>query len=339
MQPKVTVIIPVYNAEKYLRKCLDSVVNQSLREIEIICVDDGSTDSSPEILAEYAEYDERILIITQENSGAGNARNVGLEAASGEYLLFLDSDDWFERDYFDSAVDKIEADYADICICGYESFDNLTGKKLASNWEKKSKNLPQESFSPNAYAESIFQLTDGQVWDKLYRCSFIKQNGIKFPCIKAAEDTAFSYQTLLLAECITVLPRVMVHYRINRFGSVSKSFTENQSAPFDAFEIIYKFLLGKKLMPKYEQSFLMWAMEYLVWQVNNMPDKMIQKKYLLTLKNTWFPILYFEQKRVQNFVSREVYAKYFLMKNIPCSLYIFLINRFKQLKQLRSDFY
>ena len=92
---QVSVVIPIYNTEQYLRQCLDSVVGQTLTDIEVICVDDGSTDGSPPILAEYAAQDSRFQIMTQENAGPGAARNSGLRVSSGEYLIFLDSDDWY----------------------------------------------------------------------------------------------------------------------------------------------------------------------------------------------------------------------------------------------------
>ena len=99
----VSVIIPVYKAEKYLRQCLDSICGQTLKDIEIICVDDGSTDSSPEILKEYREKDERVIVVRQENAGAGAARNKGLDISKGKYLSFLDADDFFEPDMLEEA--------------------------------------------------------------------------------------------------------------------------------------------------------------------------------------------------------------------------------------------
>ena len=112
----VSVIVPVYNVENYLRQCLDSITGQTLRNIEIICVDDSSTDSSGKILEEYAKKDERIKIITQPNKGAGAARNNGLSAAQGKYLSFLDSDDFFEPDMLELAYKKAEEDRADFVV-------------------------------------------------------------------------------------------------------------------------------------------------------------------------------------------------------------------------------
>ena len=332
MSVKISVVIPVYNAEKYLAQCLDSILGQSLSDFEVICVDDGSTDGSSRIIAGYAAHDERIRILSQTNSGAGVARNIGLAAAAGEYVLFLDADDWFEPRYFESAVGRIEADDADICICGYESFDNSTGKILASNWEKKKELLPAASFSPEEHAERVFQFIDGQVWDKLYRRSFLERSGIKFPALRAAEDTAFAYRTFLLAKRITALPQVMVHYRLNRAGSVSRSFTDNMSAPFDSFEIIYDFLLERDLMLRYERSFKNWAMEYLVWQVNNMQDEKIQEQYLHTVREKWFPVFRFACDKNCFRDNKQAYGKYLLMNIIPYPVYKYFVRFFKAVR-------
>jgi len=105
---KVSIIIPVYNAEKYIREDLDSLLGQSLREIEVICVDDGSKDSSLKILEDYQRKDDRIKILKQENKGAGAARNEGMKEAKGDYLIFLDADDFFEKDMLEKSVGKME---------------------------------------------------------------------------------------------------------------------------------------------------------------------------------------------------------------------------------------
>ena len=113
---KVSVIIPVYNSAQYLRMCLESIIQQSLTDIEIICIDDGSTDNSSNILNEYALFDRRIKIIKQKNSDPAAARNTGLREATSEYVVFLDSDDWFEQDYLENAYRQIVDTESDICV-------------------------------------------------------------------------------------------------------------------------------------------------------------------------------------------------------------------------------
>ena len=127
-ETKVSVIIPVYNTEKYLRQCLDSVVNQTLRDIEIICVDDGSTDGSIEILREYEQKDSRVKVLCQKNQYAGVARNNGLNYASGEYVFFMDSDDYCCHELLERAVDRAKMVDADIVVFDHECYDESTGR-------------------------------------------------------------------------------------------------------------------------------------------------------------------------------------------------------------------
>ena len=114
---KVSIIIPVYNVEKYLRQCLDSIVNQTLKEIEVICINDGSTDNSPIILEEYEKKDPRIRVITQENMGSGVARNRAIQQAKGKYIGFMDSDDWADPTMFEKLYENAELNNSDIVMC------------------------------------------------------------------------------------------------------------------------------------------------------------------------------------------------------------------------------
>ena len=123
MTEKITVIVPVYNVEHYLDKCLDSVIKQTYKNIEIIVVNDGSTDNSGEICQEYAQKDNRIVYIEKENGGLSDARNAGLDQMTGSYVTFVDSDDWIEQDYVETLYQKITEYQADIAIGNYYSFD------------------------------------------------------------------------------------------------------------------------------------------------------------------------------------------------------------------------
>lgn len=130
---KVSVIMPVYNSEKYLEKCISSVLNQSLREIELICVDDGSTDSSPRILEAFAKSDSRVKLLHQQNLYAGVARNNGMKAACGKYFAFWDSDDFFEPNALEIMFSACEKSNADICVCGAYS---VTAKRAGARLTK-----------------------------------------------------------------------------------------------------------------------------------------------------------------------------------------------------------
>lgn len=331
MEPKVSVIIPVYNTEKYLRQCLDSVINQSLREIEIICVDDGSTDGSTGILLEYAARDERIRVIVQENSGPGMARNCGLAATMGEYIIFLDADDWFEQDMLYDLFETAERNNADITLCKAERFDAQTGQTLDSSWMLKEKYLPGESFSPVDISEYLFQFTYGQVWDKLYSANFLKITGISFQALRCSEDTAFAYMTLLSAGRIAVLPEVKVHYRVNRKTSVSNSFANQPEAPFEAFRLIYDFLLQTGLYACYEKSFLNWAMEYLVWQVCNAANDEIRKLYYELFHDTWMPRLK-NSRKADIDVGPISKIKIWAVESLPFGILNMILHVYKGIK-------
>ena len=126
MKPLVSVIIPVYNVEKYLHQCLNSLITQTLKDIEIICVDDGSTDSSWRILQEFAQKDNRVIIHQQHNLHAGVARNNGLKIAKADYVMFLDSDDFFESNMLEDLYNQIIKEGSDAAICGFYNYDNKT---------------------------------------------------------------------------------------------------------------------------------------------------------------------------------------------------------------------
>ncbi len=145
--PKVSVIIPVYNTEKYLRQCLDSVINQTLTDIEIICVNDGSTDNSTNILNEYANNDSRIIVLSQKNSGAAIARNNGINNAIGDYLYFIDSDDYVDTTFLEKMYSKSLKYNADICLCRRYNYDALRDRLEQMNDALITELLPSECFN------------------------------------------------------------------------------------------------------------------------------------------------------------------------------------------------
>ena len=122
MNPKISIIVPIYNVEKYLPKCIDSIINQTLENIEIILVNDGSTDSCAEIIESYANKDNRIKVIHKKNGGQSSARNMGLDIAKGEYIGFVDSDDWLHYDMYENMYKSIKKVNSDLCVCGREAY-------------------------------------------------------------------------------------------------------------------------------------------------------------------------------------------------------------------------
>lgn len=242
-QPKVSVIIPVYNVEEYLPKCLDSVINQTLKDIEIICINDGSTDNSLGILNEYASKDNRIKIIDQENQGVSSARNKGIAIARGEYLAFLDGDDFFDTTLLEKVYKEIIKKNTDILIFGTYEFNSEGYKNI--RWDMQLlQDFTEEKLAQNQLELFIHLLHS--LWDKLYRTDFIKKNNILFPTdVKVAEDNIFVLETYLKHASYAFLPECLYYYRIGREGSATtnnKDCIINQIAAFKHLEktLIYQ---------------------------------------------------------------------------------------------------
>ena len=182
---KVSIIIPIYNTEAYIERCIKSVLNLTYKNTEIICVNDCSTDNSLKVIENYAQNDGRIKIISLEkNEGVSNARNIGLKNATGEYVIFIDSDDWIESDMLTEGIKKIEADNSDILCFGFCIHDNenITRIDTDAELEKFSELEPQD-------AKSYLHIATA----KIYKLDFIRKNNIKFPIgITASEDGVFN---------------------------------------------------------------------------------------------------------------------------------------------------
>lgn len=209
---KVSIIIPVYNVEPYLKRGLDSVINQTLSDIEIICVDDCSTDNSLQILREYEQKDNRIKVIAQEvNKSQGVARNLGIEIASGEYIMFLDPDDWYELDACEKAYNQISKNNNDVVFFNYNEHYQDGRVKTNPNYTKQLKPLVgktslnnQEDFIPHKSLS----------WSKIYNTKFLRDNDCKYTETRQSQDIPFSVQIVCFAKSISVLDEVLYNYSI-----------------------------------------------------------------------------------------------------------------------------
>ena len=245
--PRVSVIIPVYNSEQYLRDCLDSLLNQTLKEIEIICVDDGSTDNSLSILNNYSKIDNRIIILKQENKGGGIARNYGMSIAKGEYLFFLDSDDFFEENLLYETVKAADNTLADIVICLFKRYNNTSGNYSDENFGFIKKNFRKFLFNFHTNPKKFLESFTPAPWNKLFRHSFIKKNGLYFQGIKRTNDLYFTITSLVSAKKIYFLDKVLVYYRV---GILNNCQSTNNLYPFDfynALMAVKNFLKEKNL--------------------------------------------------------------------------------------------
>ena len=213
---KVSVIVPVYNVEKYLKRCLDSLINQTLSDIDIICINDGSKDSSLQILEQYAKKDSRIVIYNQENSGVSVARNTGLEYASGEYIGFVDSDDWVDLDFYEKLYNSAKNNNADIAVADFiREHPNKKPKRLKLK-EEKIYTTPEDKFM-------ICKVhREGCVWNKIYRTEFIKSINLKFVPKMYYEDRDFTIRSLYFSKKLVTTPNTYYRYFVNPKSIVNK---------------------------------------------------------------------------------------------------------------------
>lgn len=221
--PKISIIVPIFNVEKYLSRCLDSLLNQTFKDIEIILVNDGSTDSSLSICKKYAEEDNRIHIINKENGGVSSARNEGIRISSGDYIGFVDPDDWIEIDMYEVLYNRIMYDRSDIAICNYKMVYPQKNESVVYNdfndqiIEKKdiTNRLIANLVGPenlNSKSKAFM----GSVWRLLIKKSIIKNGNIQFPIgIPLMEDTIFTLTTIVNSTKVSVIKGSYYNYIVN----------------------------------------------------------------------------------------------------------------------------
>ena len=278
----ISIIIPVYNVEKYLSDCLNGLINQTYNNLEIICVNDGSKDNSLNILNEFAQKDCRIKIINQENKGAGNARNTGLEIATGKYLYFLDSDDYIDKTLIEKAHNRISKFNAEICIFKNNEFENES-KKIKKN--KSIKNNFKNIFNKNSYKSNFFSLFNIPAFTKLYKAEFIQKNNIKFQEIRTCNDVFFNFITLSLAERITFLNETLVTYRTNQKSNISSHRSKYIENVKIAFDLLKEELEKRQLYENLKETYYKKASECFCYEIKKLKKIEEKKKWIKTLLN------------------------------------------------------
>lgn len=283
METKVSVVIPVYNASEHLNQCMDTVVGQTLQEIEIICVDDGSTDSSLEILNEYAKNDGRIKVLTQRNQFAGVARNSGMAIATGKYIIFWDSDDYFRADALEKMYNKCEEDNADVCVCEGRHFYQNKKIETASDSYMTNVYLPDTiPFNRKTNEKYVLNFTKAHPWNKMFRLDFVKEQGLFFQDTRNANDLFFTISALCLAERITLVREALVVYRMNQDTSLSKVVKTSPRIALDNWVAVREFLIEKNAFP--EQSFANTVLLRIPFILRNISDLKTFKETVNWLK-------------------------------------------------------
>lgn len=238
--PKISVIVPVYNAEKYINQCVDSILNQGFTDFELLLINDGSKDKSGEICDDYAKCDQRVNVFHKENGGVSSARNVGIDHALGEYIVFIDSDDYVDKDYLSILMGGNDAD---LVVTGYTSF----GDKVDS-W----------SYSNTTYCDGQISVCLSRYlneapfrapWDKRYKRSIIIENNIKFnPNLRSNEDGVFVHTYLLKVHNIELKAGVPYHYKTGGNDAIFKYTLSSEECLYTLHNVVQAY---EKLSIKY----------------------------------------------------------------------------------------
>ena len=289
---QVSVLVSIYNSQKYLSKLLKCLIKQTNPNIEIVSIDDESIDNSLKILQQYALKDLRIKILKQNNQGTAAARNLGLSYANGEYVIFLDSDDYFEPDLIERSVEKAEEFNADIVIFKAEAFDDVTGQTSVLNDRiTKLPEYQQNVFSYKNIPEDIFNSFLTAPWNKLYRKSFLDKHGFKFQNIKRTNDLLFVCQTLVAAKKIILLDKVLVHYRT---GNTKNLQSGNAETPLDFYKALIalkEYLDKENLFGTVAKSYYKLVLDIVFYNLNSITSEKQFKELIEFFKDKGFNAL------------------------------------------------
>ena len=255
---KVSVVMPIYNAYDYLRPALDSVLGQTLEDIELICVDDGSIDRSLDVIKEYQKSDSRIRILTESNAGPSIARNKGLARARGEFVIFLDADDFYEPELLEKLYNLAVADNLDIAVAKYDIYNSRKAR-----FEPKISSEHDEIFdrdgivSRSKYPDYIFQCTTTYVWNKLFKRSFLTSKGLLFPEeIRVFEDVYFVLCALAMADRVGKVSEVLVHHRVYSQQSKNKLFKKYYNQVPSLYAELKKYLMQNGVFSPLFRTFI-----------------------------------------------------------------------------------
>lgn len=310
MAPKVSVVLPVYNVGKYLRQCMDSIVGQTLEEIEIICVDDGSSDDSPQILQEYARKDPRVRVIRQQNQGAGAARNHGLSVAQGEYLSFLDSDDFFETDMLEKSYQKAKEARAQMVVFRSDQYHEDRDEFVKVKWTLRQGDLPPyRPMNHRTFTGNVFKVFVGWAWDKLFERNFIEGHGLRFQEQRTSNDLLFVFSALVLAQRIEIVDEALAHQRRNIKESLSNTREKSWQCFYEALKALKSNLETFGLYRELEQDYINYALHFCLWNLDTITG---EKKETLfdKLKGEWFEALGIRGRKEEYFYNKKEYGHY-----------------------------
>lgn len=239
MAPKISVVIPIYNGAKFLPRCFETLKNQTMTDWVAVCVDDGSTDETGNLLDKYAKQDKRITVIHKKNAGVSAARNDGIKKATGEYIHFMDVDDVLDADYYERLYDS--AGNSDIVCSGF-----VSDSKYSANLVYKHRHVVKTIFGKLFWSQALLK---SFVWRYLFKTDFIKKNKLQFDTsLISQEDAVFVLQSFVVANQIIIVPNVNYHYLFNSDSALNKKSPEHHA------KLKKQYKIGKQFRKQYAKD-------------------------------------------------------------------------------------
>lgn len=303
---KISVILTTYNSEKYIKQCIDSILNQTFVDYEIIIIDDGSNDKTLKIIKE--NYPD-LYIIKNNHVGVAKCRNIALTKATGKYICILDSDDYFESNMLEIMYNKLEQYNADIAISSAYKFDDVTGEEVELKYMlNKSLYQDLECFSPYQLKDKIFQLTVANAWAKMFKRELIINNNIQFQDLKNSNDVLFTFSAIIKAQTIVPIDIPLVHYRSNNKKSIQGIKSKYPVEFIAAYSELQNYLISEGIYDNYKESFIKMIINIFVWNI-----------YTVDLEGKKIIIEKLKSKYYNYFNIDEVFdkdEKYILLRNM-----------------------
>ena len=317
--PPVSIVIPIYNSDEYLEEALYSLRRQTMANYEVVMVDDGSTDGSLDIAEKFIARDSRFKLFQQEHEGAGAARNLGLSKATGNYIIFLDSDDYSHQEMLEKSLSKIQKYDADICIFQADGLDAGTGHLFKMPWICDTQLIPHEDpFSINDSPDNIFCFTTPAPWSKLFRTQFLRDKDLSFQNIRSSNDLSFSMTALAEADRIVTIEESLLTYRVNNPHSLQATQDKDPFIFFDALIQLRSNLANRGLYERAERAYINFALDICLYQLRNVQSTASFEELYSFLKDTGFDYLNLTDKTESDFYAYDSsnYAKMrFILRN------------------------
>lgn len=305
-QTKISILVPCYNVERFLPQCLDSIVGQTLKDIEIICINDGSTDTTLDIIKQYAAKDKRIKIIDKENEGYGKSMNRGLEAATGQYIGIVESDDWVDDNMFENLVKIADETQVDMVKSNYYEYTKDINKKLSV--------LPDQDcgcvIDPKKH-NNVFWCPPA-IWSGIYRRDFLSKNNIKFLESPGAsyQDLGFNFKALIMANSVFLTNDAFLHYRCDNVNSSVKS-SGKIFCVCDEWDEVDKYITehpkikndGEKLLPYIKLGSYLWNLDRLSSDAQNEFLTRFQSEYINYIQQGRFNKSFYSDRQWYNIMS------------------------------------